>query len=46
MGAKYKKDNKCMPDNYAGVFHAKHAKGHRFVPRGRKEMPFIVEDLF
>ena len=27
MGAKYKKDDKCMPDNYVGVFHARAAKG-------------------
>lgn len=46
MGAKYKKDDKCMPDNYVGVFHTRAAKGHRFVPRRRKEMLFIVEVPF
>ena len=46
MGAKYKKDDKCMPDNYVGVFHERAAKVHRFVPRGHKEMLFIVEVPF
>lgn len=41
MGAKYKKDDKCMTDNYAGVFHAKGAKGQR-----REEVLFFVEVVF
>ena len=35
-----------MPDNYVGVFHERAAKVHRFVPRGHKEMLFIVEVPF